>query len=158
MATIAASVDIAAPPSKVFAFVTAEWEGTLAFWPRGIRRWTPSSAAPLGDGFRIRYRAQLLGVPFPMEMGVCDFVPGRRWRARSVGGPPAEGRWEFAPRGCGTRFTYRLSYEMPPPVVGPLVDRWLTGPAWERAVGEALANLKRLVEAECSDGGDRSAV
>jgi uncharacterized membrane protein len=158
MATISASVDIAAPLSKVFAFVVAEWEGTLAFWPRGIRRWTPLSAAPLGDGFRVRYRAQLLGVPFSVEMEVCDFVYERGWRARSVGGPPAEGRWEFEPNDSGTEFTYRLSYEMPPPGVGPLLDRWLLGPAWERAIGEALANLKRQIEAQASDDVDRSAV
>lgn len=153
MATITACVDINSPPPDVFAFVVGEWQGTLRFWSKGIRRWTPLSSPPLRDGFRVRYRAQVLAVPIPMEMEVCDFVPQLGWTARSVRGPSAEGRWEFVPEGLGTRFRYRLSYVMPPPGIGPLMDRWLFAPAWERAIGEALQNLKHMVEARRSGDG-----
>ena len=154
MATITASVTINAPPSDVFAFVVDEWQGTLHFWRKGIRRWTPLSSPPLRDGFRVRYWAQVLAVPMPMEMEVCDFVPRRGWTAKSVRGPFAEGRWEFMADGQGTRFSYRLSYLMPPPGIGPFLDRWFFAPAWERAIGEALQNLKRLIEArQCGESG-----
>jgi hypothetical protein len=146
MADIATSVDINAPVRTVFDFVVAEWQGTLAFWPHGIQDWTPAPNRALGDGFRVRYVAKMLGLPMAVEMEVSDFVPGQGWTAKSVSGPPVEGRWQFAPQATGTRFSYRLRYRMPPPGVGPLLDRWFLAPAWERAIAAALANLKQLVE------------
>jgi hypothetical protein len=148
VADIAASVDINASVRAVFDFVVAEWQGTLAFWPQGIRKWRPTPNRPLGDGFRVRYVAMMLGLAIPVEMEISDFMPDRGWTAKSVSGPLVEGRWQFAPQGAGTRFSYRLRYRMPPPGVGPLLDRWFLAPAWERAILAALANLKRLVETQ----------
>ncbi len=98
------------------------------------------------SGFRVRYVAKLLGLPFTVEMEVHDFVPGQGWVARSVGGPQEEGTWRFSSENGHTRFTYRLSYRMPPAVLGPLLDRWLMARRWEDAITLSLAALKRLLE------------
>jgi hypothetical protein len=80
--------------------------------------------------------------------GTLDFWPRGilKWTPKSVSGPPVEGRWQFTAAGAGTRFSYRLMYRMPPPGLGPLLDRWFLAPAWRRAISAALANLKQLVE------------
>ena len=148
MARIEQSVVVSAPVAAVFDFVAAEWQGALRFWPHGIRNWRPLTDQPLGVGFRVRYTAQVLGVPFPIEMAVVEFTAGQSWTARSVSGPPVEGHWAFAVHPGGTLFTYRLSYRMPPPLLGPLLDRWFFAPAWNRAIAAALSSLKRLVEAQ----------
>lgn len=153
MALIEQSIVIHAPTGAVFDFVVAEWQSGLGFWEHGIRNWRPLATRPLGVGFRVRYTAQVLGVPFPMEMEVVEFAPGRYWLARSVRGPRAEGRWAFAAQEDGTRFTYRLSYEMPPPLLGPLLDRACFAPAWRRAIAAALESLKRVVEARSGPSG-----
>jgi len=148
MACIEHSIAINAPPEATFGFVLADWQGHLRFWQHGVRNWQPLTSGPVGVGFRVRYTAQVLGVPFPMEMEVVAFEPGHGWTARSVSGPPAEGRWAFAAHPAGTLFTYGLTYRMPPPLLGPLLDRWFFAPAWRRSIAGALANLKRLVEAQ----------
>ena len=147
MARIEQSIAVAAPVDTVFSFIVGEWQGQLRFWQHGIRNWQPVTGRPVGIGFRVRYTAQVLGVPFPVEMEICEFEAGRGWTARSVSGPPAEGRWVFTHHPTGTLFTYRLTYRMLPPLLGPLLDRWFFAPAWRRAISAALENLKRLVEA-----------
>jgi ligand-binding SRPBCC domain-containing protein len=151
MATLERTVEIRAPAETVFDFVVAQWEANMSFWQGGVYKWTPLTRGAMGDGFRVRYVARMLGVGFQIEMEVEDFLRYEGWVAVSRKGPSAEGRWRFVSDDGKTRFTYGLSYDLPPPVIGPLMDRLLMKRLWSNAIDRSLANLKRLIESGDND-------
>jgi hypothetical protein len=150
MADVARSVQIAASPDSVFRYVVTEWEGDLDFWEDGIEGWRLLTPPPLKTGARVEYTGRMLGIGFPVRMEVRSFEPGKGWSAHSIEGPPVRGDWRFEPADAGTRFTYRLRYTMPPPVLGPILDRWLMEPRWRRAIEASLNNLKGECERRVS--------
>jgi len=123
----------------------------MSFWQGGVHKWTPLSEGPLGDGFRVSYIARMLGVGFHIEMEVQNFVRHEGWVAVSRKGPSAEGRWRSVSDDGTTSFTYGLSYDLPPPVLGPLMDKLLMRRLWSRVIERSLANLKRAIESQSSD-------
>ena len=151
MATLERSIEIRASAETVFDFVVAEWESSMSFWQGGVYEWKPLSQGPMGNGFRVSYVARMLGVGFRIEMEVKDFERHEGWAAVSRKGPAAEGRWRFVSDDGTTRFTYGLSYDLPPPFLGPLMDKLLMKRLWSRAIERSLANLKRLIESGDSD-------
>jgi hypothetical protein len=151
VATITRTVEIAASREAAFDFVVSAWEGALGFWAGGIERWTPQPGRSLGPGYRVSYTARMLGIPTRVEMEVVEFSRPEGWTAQSCAGPPVTGEWRFAAAGAGTSFTYRLSYRMPPPIVGPLLDRLVIAGRWQRVIEQSLDNLKRRLEAGGSD-------
>ena len=146
MATLERTVEIRAPVEEVFNFVVAEWESGMSFWRGGVYEWTPLGEGPLGNGFRVGYVARMLGVGFYLEMEVQNFVAYEGWIAVSRKGPAAEGRWRFVSENGSTSFTYGLTYSLPPPVLGPLLDKLLMRRLWSRAIDRSLVNLKRSIE------------
>ncbi len=142
MADIERSIEIPAPPGEVFRFVASEWESTLEFWESGIEEWHPLSAGGLGEGFQVEYVGRMLGVGLKVRMEVRDFQDGRGWTAHSMGGPLVRGDWRFDSVNEGTRFTYRLRYRMPPPLIGLLLDKLLIERRWSSAIEASLGNLK----------------
>lgn len=140
------SADIAAPPERVFAYVT-----TPANWPR----WHPQSRAVSGVVDR---------TPQPGEKTIEDFeIAGRKGRATWVSvavDPPR--RWEFQGRGEGGGGA-RIVYSLAPTAEGTRFERALVyrGPnlafvivnalelraVMETDSAEALRRLKRTIEA-----------
>lgn len=147
MADIERSIEISMPPQDVFSFVASQWEGALDFWEAGIEGWTPLDSLPLRPGVQVEYLGRMLGIGIRVRMEVRDFDAGHGWTAYSVAGPPVRGDWRFESVEGGTRFTYRLRYAMPPPILGPLLDRTLLERRWVHAIEASLANLKARVEA-----------
>jgi uncharacterized protein YndB with AHSA1/START domain len=145
-------VDIAAPPARVFAYVTAPVN-----WPR----WHPQSRAVTGIIDR---------TPQPGEQTIEDFeIAGRKGRAiwTSVTVDPPR-RWEFEGHGEGgggsAHIVYTLTvYTLTPTTSGTLFERELVyrGPNLLFAIlnaarlrtvmevdsAEAVRRLKRAVEA-----------
>jgi uncharacterized protein YndB with AHSA1/START domain len=147
MATrIVDSVDIAAPPERVFAYVT-----TPANWPR----WHPQSRAVSGVVDR---------TPQPGEKTIEDFeIAGRKgratWTSIAVDSPR---RWEFEGRsegGGGARIVYTLSatrggtrFERALEYRGPNLAFAIVNALRLRAVmqadsAEAVRRLKQAIEA-----------
>jgi len=147
MADIERCIEISAPPEDVFRYVVSQWEGNLGFWEEGIEAWTPLTSSPLGPGFQVAYVGRMLGLGMRVRMEVRDFDAGRGWSAYSVAGPRVRGDWRFEGVSGGTRFTYRLRYGMPPPILGPLLDHALFEKRWIKAIEASLANLKSRLEA-----------
>jgi len=147
MADIERYIEISASPEDVIDFVVSQWEGTLDFWETGIEGWRPLTPPPLGPGFQVEYVGRMLGLGLRVRMEVREFDTGRGWSAHSVAGPPVRGDWRFEAVTGGTRFTYRLRYGMPPPLLGPLLDHALLKKRWIKAIEQSLANLKTRVEA-----------
>ncbi len=142
MADLERSIEIPAPPDEVFQFVASQWEATLGFWEGGIEEWHPVSAGELREGFRVEYVGRVLGIGLKVRMEVRDYQVGRGWTAYSLGGPPVRGDWRFSPTREGTRLTYRLRYRMPPPLIGPLLDKLFIEKKWASSIEASLENLE----------------
>ena len=144
MTCIEQSIEINAPVAKVFQFA-ADWQN----WPRffeGVSDFRPTTEVTRGTGARYAYKAAMLGMKTPVETEIQDFVENQGWTGVSVKGVKAETRWVFEQVGGKTRFTYSLSYRLPVPVLGPLLDGLFMKPAWEKIIANSLRNLKELVE------------
>jgi hypothetical protein len=150
MADIRRSISINASPEDVFRFVASAWESDLAFWEVGVEGWKPLTPPPLAEGFQVEYTARMLGIPNKVRMEVREYSEGVGWWASSIKGPPVRGDWQFEREGRGTRFTYRLRYAMPPPLLGPLLDKMILAALWEKAAGHALLKLRVMVEGRIS--------
>jgi uncharacterized protein YndB with AHSA1/START domain len=138
--------EIAAPPERVFAYVT-----TPANWPR----WHPQSRAVSGVVDR---------TPQPGEKTIEDFeIAGRKGRATWVSiAVDAPRRWEFEGRGEGGGGA-RIVYSLAPTAQGTHFERALVyrGPnlafaiinalelrgAMTRDSAEAVRRLKQAIEA-----------
>ncbi|MEA3377309.1 MAG: hypothetical protein U9R72_14050 [Chloroflexota bacterium] len=57
-----------------------------------------------------------------------------------------ETRWIFGEANGKTRFTYGLTYDLPVPIIGGILDALFMKPAWEKIIENSLQNLKQLVE------------
>jgi uncharacterized protein YndB with AHSA1/START domain len=132
---VVSSADIAAPPDRVFAYVTK-----AANWPR----WHPQSRAVSGVVDR---------TPQPGEKTIEDFeIAGRKGRATWVSvavDPPR--RWEFEGRGEGGGGA-RIVYTLTATSGGTRFERDLTyrGPNLAFTVANAL-KLRAVMEADSAE-------
>ena len=142
MSTVSGEALIHAPLHDVFAIASdyRHWSE----WFVGTSRFRPVTDLTRGTGTRYAYRVRVLGLSVPVETEVCDFVEDGGWRGVSRRGPRHETRWQFVPEGDGTRFTFRMDYELP--LVAKFLDRLFVRPEWQRVVQESAQNLKRRVE------------
>jgi uncharacterized protein YndB with AHSA1/START domain len=140
-------IEIAAPPERVFAYVTAPVN-----WPR----WHPQSRAVYGVVDR---------TPRPGEKTIEEFeIAGRKGRATwtSIAVDPPR-RWEFeghgeggggahivyslTPTAAGTHFQRDLSYRGPN-LIFAIVNAFEIRAVMEADSAEAVRRLKRAIETE----------
>lgn len=140
MTTIERSVVIEAAVDEVFAYAS-DWRRWHE-WFQGTSGFEPSGPVERGDGARYTYTAHLLGLPAKVETEVHDFVEGSGWRGIGTRGLSHTTWWRFEPVGDRTRFTYRLEYRLPVPMIGPAVDALLIRPAWRRIIDRSLSELR----------------
>ena len=144
MTAIERSIDINAPREKVFQFA-ADWQNWPTFF-KGVSDFRPTTETTRGNGARYAYKAKMLGVKSTVETEIHDFVENEGWTGRATKGMEHETRWVFEEVNGQTRFTYGLTYDLPVPLLGGLLDSLLMKPAWEKFVEESLQNLKELTE------------
>lgn len=144
MTEIKRSVEIDALVVEVFRFA-ADWQN----WPKffeAVSEFKPTTELTRGNGARFAYKAKLLGIKAPVETEIRDFVENEGWTGVSVKGMEHKTQWVFAQENSKTRFTYVLSYRLPLPVLGGVLDALFVKPAWERIIENSLLNLKGLME------------
>jgi len=118
----------------------------------GVSLFTPVSESRCGNGARYAYKARMIGFSFPVETEVHDFETDKGWNGISQKGPPHRIHWKFEPADEGTRFIYGLEFEIPIPVLGPLLETSFLKPQWEKIIRNSLQNLnmKRTTNPEQS--------
>jgi len=148
MGRIQKSIVIEAPLEKVFEFV-ADWKNGEKFY-EGISGLEPVTEKTRGDGARFVCKAKnpVVG-DITYEVEYSDFVENVGWTATGVKGPRFTEQWRFErldDRPDATRVIYDMSYKVPVPIVGRLIDALASEPLWTRIVEKSLYNLKSLLE------------
>ena len=146
MKRIEASVEIDAPLEEVFAFAS-DWRRWDDWW-EGVSGFRPATEITRGNGTRYAYKAWIGGMTFDLETEIHDFLENAGWRGIATKGPPHRTQWVFEAKGGGTRLTYILEYELPWPVLGPILDFSLVRPGWNRMLDRSLGNLKVRFEGQ----------
>lgn len=149
MSRIERTVEIAAPPARVFGFVAAEWETDLAFANGRGFGWTPGRSGRLRAGFRARFRGALVGVRDRMEIEILEYAEPAGWVARETRGLPFAWGWRFMAQGTACHATQFCEYR-PRDWRGRLFEWGVGRRARASVVERSLARLKLLVEREVS--------
>ncbi len=131
------------PVEQGFSKITdpANWP---AYWPGLVRVQAESRWHAPGDQARVVMR--LLGREVELTMSLREFIPNRlvTYESAQSGLPDARHERHFAPVDGG--FLYRIVIEYEPRRgVRGLVDRTVVRRGIDRAVGQTMDNLERLL-------------
>lgn len=148
MSEVRATIDIDAPPLEVFEAAMAP-ERTPD-WVTIVLRVEGQDAGALREGYKMRQRLCLRGVPFTVEWTLTklDEPTYARWEGKGPARSKAitENRLEAV--GDGTRFTYTNEFKTPFGPLGAVAAGTLMGGLPEREAVASLARLKALVEGD----------
>lgn len=146
MGVIRESVDIEAPPERVWS-VVAEDVRNAHKWSTNLEKIEKLDAGPPGKGTRYRYHLSLPGgqtAQLEVEQDVWNRP--KKCAGRFVKGP-LKGKWSYAYAGKKdgtTKLTYEMDYEL----AGLLrFAGGLLGPQYAAGIRENLQRLKKYVEA-----------
>jgi len=147
MARLAFTLDIAAPPDRVFVFLVPQrmpyWYGYEMEASFEVQGGAPDFAA--GQKVRIAGRLGKREVSLTAVVTRYEWLRVLEWQFRDAYGVRGLQRWEAEARGTGTRFRMYDEYELPGlagKIMDALVMRWSVARrdrAW-------LARLKRYAE------------
>ena len=140
MTRVEASVEVSAPIEEVFAFAS-DWRHWEDWW-EGVSKFRPTTETTRGNGTRYAYKAWVAGMSLNVETEIHEFVENVGWKGVATKGPRSRTQWVFEPKGDKTRFTYILEYDLPLPLLGPILDSLLMRPGWQRMLDRSLRNLK----------------
>ncbi|HEY8339915.1 MAG TPA: SRPBCC family protein [Egibacteraceae bacterium] len=148
MARIAVTTHVEAPPSRVFAVLTA-WEAHPS-WRRGVRSVRLRSEQREGVGTALRCRTEVVaGIAIDDDLVVTAWQPERvvavRHTARLVRGV---GAIELTPTRHGTRVDWWEELDLPLWAVGEAIGTLLVVPWLSRRHRASLAGLKRVCESD----------
>jgi hypothetical protein len=150
MKEIQENVEIDAPLADVFAYAS-DWR-LWEHWWEGVAQFRPTTESMRGNGTRYAYKAWIAGMTLNLETEIHDFAENVGWRGVATKGPPHRTKWVFEAKGDKTRLTYILEYELPWPVIGPLLDALLMRPGWRRMLGQSLQNLRAHFDKQRASG------
>ena len=140
MKRIEASVEINRPVAEVFAFAS-DWRRWEDWW-EGVSEFRPTTEVTRGNGTRYAYKAWIAGMTRNLETEIHEFEENVGWRGVATKGLPHRTQWVFEAKGDKTRLTYILEYDLPWPLLGPILDSVLMRPGWRRKLERSLQNLK----------------
>ena len=141
MTRIEHSVTIQAPVEQVFSYAADfhKWPE----WFEGVSEFTATTPVTQGNGARYSYKVSLMGVFVSVETEIRDFVQNRGWSGVATRGMPHRTYWNFESLGRDTKLTYALEYQLPVPLLGPLLDVMLMRPQWNKILQHSLNNLRQ---------------
>jgi uncharacterized protein YndB with AHSA1/START domain len=148
MKRVSASIDIDAPPERVWEVVMDP--DRLKDWVTIHRRLGKVSDAPLKDGSTLEQTLHLRGVSVKVRWTVEEARAPERavWEGRGPARATAHTIYSLAANGNGgTHFEYVNEFKPPLGPVGAAANRVLMGGVPQREADRTLRRLKELVEA-----------
>jgi uncharacterized protein YndB with AHSA1/START domain len=135
------TVEIARPPSEVFAYISdpahlSEWQGTAE-----VEQLTPG---PVREGTRFREVHEQMGRRIESVTEVTGYDPDTHFAVDITEGPmPIDGEWNLEPSAAGTEVHFLASGKLSGPMrlLSPLVGR-----AIRRQMRRDHQRLKQLLE------------
>lgn len=146
MSEVRATIDIEAPAAEVFEAAMAP-ERTPD-WVSIVLRVEGHDSGELREGYKMRQRLCLRGVPFTVEwvLTKLDAPHFARWEGKGPARSKAITENRLEPNGGGTRFTYTNEFKTPFGPLGAVAAGALMGGVPEREATASLKRLKALVE------------
>jgi len=141
-----ASIDIAAPPEKVWAL--AMDPERLDEWVTIHRRLHDHDGGPPRKGYTMDQTLHLRGVNFRVhwELVACEAKRHAEWHGRSPARSRAETEYRLTAVDGGTRFDYRNDFKAPLGALGAVASRAVVGGLPRREADASLRKLKALAE------------
>lgn len=147
MARIEKSIEIKAPPRKVFDFTN-----DLQKRNETSKGWAEAeylSEGPVGVGTKMHYVGWAAGKRGEWDVEITEYVENKKIVARIVDGgkQKMDDELTFEPTEKGTKLTFMLDYNVLPAVLGGLLDRLVVKKDMEKGMGNMLENMKKALEA-----------
>jgi carbon monoxide dehydrogenase subunit G len=141
MSRVLASIDIPAPPRRVWDLVMDPAQ--LERWVTIHRRLVRADTGAPRVGFEMDQQIHLRGVTIEVHWELVQCSPCERavWEGKGPARSRARTEYLLSADGDGTRFDYRNEFRAPLGPVGAIVSRALVGGIPER---EATRSLERL--------------
>jgi len=143
---VVTSIDIAAPPERVWAL--AMDPDCLSEWVTIHRRLHGHDEGPLRRGYAMEQTLHLRGVNFKVHWELVAYDAGHHaeWHGRGPARSHAETEYRLTPVEGGTRFDYRNEFTAPLGPLGRVASRALVGGLPRREADASLRKLKALAE------------
>ena len=147
MSKVSASIEIDAPPEKVWAVVMDPQR--LGDWVTIHRKVGKVSDRPLRSGSTLEQTLCVRGANFKVKWKVEEARKGERaaWEGRGPARSRAHTTYRLSANGNGgTRFDYENEFKAPLGPLGAAASRALMGGVPQREANRTLQQLKRVVE------------
>lgn len=148
MSTVHATVQIAAPPERVWEVVMDPLR--LDQWVTIHRRLRKHDEGPAGIGYCMDQQIHLRGVSLEVRWTLVEYERGKRAVWEGHGPARSHARTEYVLTACnggaGTRFEYHNEFHAPLGPIGALASRALVGGMPEREAEHTLQRLRKLLE------------
>jgi uncharacterized protein YndB with AHSA1/START domain len=141
------SVEIAAPPEKVWPFLI-EPEKILK-WFHLLRKFEYTSDKHSGAGTTFYYEEKSSGQLMKLNYKVTEWTANRKLAFSVTSGSLKKDDqvWSIEAMPSGSKFTMFEDVEMPMGIIGKIIGALFGGIMIGKNMEKILANLKRLVEA-----------
>jgi ligand-binding SRPBCC domain-containing protein len=145
MANVQTSIEIAAPPERVWALVTNLER--LADWVSIHRDFPEPPPSEVTEGTRFQQTLAVAGTPFAVDWTALEVDGPARlaWAGTGPAGTTARTTYRLWAENGGTRFSYENEFKLPAGEVGEAMGGVVSGYA-EREAHESLGRLKQLAE------------
>ncbi len=141
------SIEIAAPPEKVWSFLIEPEK--IMQWFTLLKKFEYTSEQSSGVGTTFYYEERNGPMLMKLSYEVTEWVENERIAFSMTSGPAKKDDqvWAIEATPSGSRFTCTEDYEMPWGILGRMIVAlvgWMIG----KRIQEILDNLKRVVEAQ----------
>jgi uncharacterized protein YndB with AHSA1/START domain len=146
MSEVHSSIEIAAPPERVWALAMDPLR--LSDWVTIHRRLHDHSDGDPRRGYEMEQTLHLRGVNFKVhwELVACDAPQHAEWHGRGPARSHAETEYRLTAHDGGTRFDYRNEFRAPLGPLGAMASRAVVGGLPRREADTSLQRLKALAE------------
>jgi carbon monoxide dehydrogenase subunit G len=153
LSRVTASIDIDAPPEKVWDVVMDPQR--LGEWVTIHRDLEEVSDNPLKDGSTLKQKLCLRGVNFHVKWTVAESREAELavWDGRGPARSKAHTSYRLAPNGNGgTRFDYENEFALPGGALGKVAGGLLSAAPGKREARRSLDRLRALLEGNGGEG------
>jgi uncharacterized membrane protein len=145
MARIEKTIEINAPPEKVWPLILPE---RMPEWYKPFKKveWTSKEKYKEGSTFRVV--SEFSGMKSESNAEMTSVIENRQGIWRTTSGPYTSiASAVLSPVSNGTKATFSMDYELPYSILGKLIDKLRFHKSIEKSFDEGTQTLKKIAEA-----------